>query len=215
MRTTIILFLILVSCLSFGQGNGLYKFRSENGKYGFMDKHGKIQIKAEYLFVNDFDGGICKVSKEINNKNYKWIFINTLGQITSSDKKNFRSANNYSSETKAKVGFTSDTFVPFQKNGLLGFKGDNGRVIIEPKFYKVDKFKNGVCAVRVNQVQFEVAGDYFFNALIDENGKVLIEIEMHCYMGFQGELIEFYGGPHFIGGVYYLNKNGKKINPTQ
>ena len=54
-----------------------------------------------------------------------------------------------------------------------------------------------------------------FSKLCHENGKTLIEIGMHCYMGFQGELIEFYGGGHFSGGVHYLNKNGERIIPTE
>ena len=50
LRTTIILLLILVSSLSYGQGNGLYKFLSENGKYGFMDKNGKIKVEFGGIF---------------------------------------------------------------------------------------------------------------------------------------------------------------------
>lgn len=42
---------MLVPCISYGQGNGLYKFLSANGKYGFMDKTGKIKVKAEYLYL--------------------------------------------------------------------------------------------------------------------------------------------------------------------
>jgi len=218
LRTTITILLILISGLIYAQGNGLYKFQSENNKYGFMDKNGNIKIKPEYIFVNDFDGGICKVSKEIIEGSYKWIVIDTLGKIKDSrTKKTFNSLKYSSSKTKGMTEFKSDKFFPFQKNQLLGFKDEQNKVIIEPKFYKIDKFQNGVCAVRINKVEFEFefANDYFFDALIDENGKILIEIEMHSYMGFQGDLIEFYGGPHFMGGVYYLNKNGKKINPTE
>ena len=291
MRTTILLILILVSCLTYGQGNGLYKFRAENGKYGFMDKTGKIKIKAEYLNVNDFSEGLCYVSKEVIEKGYKWIFIDTLGnkvfdiednfpetkfsdgfaRISSfeehwfvntkginefektwkdghgefkngiayvSDKKfsDFYPINtngdridtntfsridiynlrkNDSSKIKSKQEFKSDKFVPFQKDKLWGFKDSLNNVVIEPKFYKIDEFENGVCAVRINEVLIEFANDYFLDALINESGEILIEIEMHCYTGFQGELIEFYGGGHFSGGVHYLNKNGDKIIPTE
>jgi hypothetical protein len=291
LRTTIILLLILVSSLSYGQGNGLYKFQSENGKYGFMDKNGKIKVKAEYLNVGDFREGLCYVSKEVIKKGYKWIFIDTLGNKIFDIKDNFpetefsegfarissfeeqwfvnrngvnefgktwkdgheefkngiayvsdkefsdfypintkgerigtrtfsrveiyNSRKNDSLESKSKIEFKSDKFIPFQENKIWGFKDSLNNVVIKPIFHKVDKFKNGVCAVRIKEVLFETANDYFLDALIDENGKILIEKEMHCYLGFQGELIEFYGGGHFSGGVHYLNKNGEEIKPTE
>lgn len=291
MKTKITLLLILVSIFSYGQGNLLYKFKSENGKYGFLDKTGKIKIKAEYLNVGDFSEGLCYASKEIIKKGYKFIFIDTLGNKAFDIKDNFpetefsegfarissfeehwfvnrnginefgktwkdghgefkngiayvsdkefsdfypintkgerigtktfsrvviyNSRKNDSLESKSKMEFKSDKFVHFQENELWGFKDSLNNVVIKPIFYKVDKFKNGVCAVRINKREFEFANDYFLDALIDENEKTLIEIGMHCYMGFQGELIEFYGAPHFGGGVHYLNKKGQKIIPTE
>ena len=291
MRKTITIFFILASILSFGQGNGLYKFQSESGKYGFMDKNGKIKIKAEYLRVGDFSEGLCYASKEVIEKGYKWIFIDTLGNKVFDIKDNFpetefkegfarirsfdehwfvnkaginefnktwkdghgefqngiayvsdkkfsdfypiniqgerigsktfsrveiyNSRKNDSLETKNEIDYKSVNLIPFQENQLFGFKDKQGNIVIKPKFYKIDKFENGVCAVRINKIDFEFANDYFLDALIDESGKILIEIEMHCYRGFQGELIEFYGGPHLIGGVHYLNKNGEKIIPTE
>ena len=291
MRTTIIILLILTSFFTYGQGNGLYKFQSENGKYGFIDKTGKIKIKAEYLIVGDFSEGLCYVSKEVIKKGYKWIFIDTLGNKVFDIKDNFpetefsegfarissfeeqwfvnksginefgktwkggqgefkngiayvsdkqfsdfypintkgeridtktfsrveiyNSRKNDNLETKSKTEFKSDKFVPFQENELWGFKDSLNNVVIKPEFYKVDKFENGVCAVRINKREFEFANDYFLDAIIDENGKILNEIPMHCYRGFQGELIKFYGAPHFGGGVHYLNKKGEKIIPTE
>lgn len=281
----------MVSSLSYGQGNGLYKFQSENGKYGFIDKTGKIKIKTEYLIVGDFSEGLCNVSKEVIKKGYKWIFIDTLGNKVFDIQDNFpetefkegfarissfeehwfvndkginefgkkwkdghgefkngiayvsdkqfsdfypinrkgeridnklfsrveiyRSRKIDSLDNKIKTELKSDKYIPFQKNELWGFKDSLNNVVIQPVYYKVDRFKNGVCAVRINKSEFEIANDYFLDALIDENGKTLIEIEMHCYMGFQGELIEFYGAPHFGGGVHYLNKYGQKIIPTE
>lgn len=287
----ILLLIILFSNLSYGQGNGLYEFKSENGKYGFIDKTGKIKIKAEYLITGDFNEGLCYVSKEVIKKGYKWIFIDTLGNIafdikdgfpesgfndgfarisnfgehwfvnknginefgktwkdghggfkngiayvsdikysdfypinikgeridpkTISDVDPYNSHQNSHSETDNKNEFKSSKFIPFIENELWGFKDELNNVIIEPKFYLLDKFENGICAVRINKQEFEFANDYFLDAIIDEQGKVLNRIEMHCYRGFQGEFIEFYGGPHFGGGVHYLNKSGQLVIPTE
>jgi hypothetical protein len=291
LKTTIILYLILVSFLSYGQGNKLYKFQSENGKYGFIDETGKIKIRAEYLRVGDFNEGLCSVSKEVIKKGYKWIFIDTLGnkvfdikdnfpetkfnegfarisslkehwfvnrnginefgktwkdahgefkngiayvsdeqfsdfypintEGTKIDTKTFSRLEIYNSRNKdslkiiLKSEFKSDKYVSFQENNLWGFKDSLNNVVIKPIFYKVDKFENGVCAVRINKREFKIANDYFLDAIIDESGKVLNEIAMHCYLGFQGKLIEFYGASHFGGGVHYLNKKGQKIIPTE
>lgn len=289
MKNIIALIFIFSSWLCHGQGNGLYKFQAGNGKYGFMDKTGTIKIKAEYLNVGDFSEGLCYVSKEVIKNEYKWIFIDTSGEIAIDIKGGFPESNfsegfawisdngehwfvnkkginefgrswvdaygefkngiafvsdkeysdfypintkgerlskesissieiynsrkNSSLETKNKTAFKSDKFVAFEKDGLWGFKDDSNNVVIEPRFYLVDKFENGICAVRINKRDYEIANDYFLDAIIDEKGKVLNKIQMHCYRGFQGELIEFYGGPHFGGGVHYLDKKGKEVLP--
>tara|TARA_R110002012_G_scaffold183587_1_gene350016 strand:+ start:294 stop:1064 length:771 start_codon:yes stop_codon:yes gene_type:complete len=256
-----------------------------------MDKTGKIKIKAEYLRVGDFNEGLCFASKEIIKKDYKWIFIDTLGNKAFDIKDNFPetgfnegfalissleehwfvnknginefgktwkdgqgefengiafvSDKQYSDfypinlngeriddksysrieifnlrkdkkiDTKNTSAFKSDQFVPFQKNELWGFKDLQNNVVIEPNFYKVGKFENGICAVLVDKPEFIFVNDNLMNAIIDEKGNFLNHIEMHCFMGFQGELIEFYGGPHFGGGVYYLDKNGQEVRPTE
>lgn len=256
-----------------------------------MDETGKIKIKAEYLRVGDFSEGLCYASKEVTEKGYKWIFIDTLGNkvfdikdsfpetvfsngfarissfeehwfvnkngenefgktwidghgefkngITYVSDKEFsdfypintkgerigtktfsrveinNSRKNDSSATKDKSEYQSDNYVSFQENELWGFKDSLGNVVIKPTFYKVDKFKKGVCGVRVNKRDFEFANDYFLDAIINESGEILNELEMHCYLGFQGELIEFYGAPHFGGGIHYLNKQGQKVIPTK
>ncbi len=115
-----------------------------------------------------------------------------------------------------KVNHFSEGFAGVSIDGKKwGFIDQTGAFVLEPNYFKVDNFKNGVCGVVINEQEFEFANDYFIDALIDIKGKILIETEMHCYLGFQGKLIEYYGAPHFAGGIYYLNKNGEKITPTE
>jgi len=54
-----------------------------------MDKTGKIKIEAKYLIVGDFSEGLCYVSKEVIQKGYKWIFIDTLGNKAFDIQNNF------------------------------------------------------------------------------------------------------------------------------
>jgi len=175
-------------------------------EFGKTWKDGHSEFKNGIAYVSDKQFSdfypINRKGERIGNKLYSRVEIYNSRKIDSLE-------NNIKTELK------SDKYIPFQKNELWGFKDSLNNVVIQPIFYKVDKFKNGVCAVRINKREFEIANDYFLDALIDENGKILIEIEMHCYMGFKGELIEFYGAPHFGGGVHYLNKYGQKIIPTE
>jgi hypothetical protein len=404
MRINLIVILVLISFLSFGQGNGLYRFQTENGKYGFMNKTGKIIIKPKYLEVQDFSEGLCFVSKELLNNDYKWICIDTLGvevfdikdcfpetsfkegfaRISDFDanwfidhkgknvfNKTFRDGHGkfsdgyalvsenkygdkvfidihgnspaqlpYKNASSFKNGLSTyytkesgitlfdtsgtilmtnlesaeglyDELIRVKKNGKCGFidrKGNilidfqyeedrirpmdkflklntdsldalpkaksrnvglfsnglakiqidglwgfintknelvidpkfkkalsfsdglagvsidgvlwgfidtNGHFTIQPKYFNVDEFKNGVCGVRLEFQINEIGNDYLLDALINTKGEILYNNGMHCYMGFQGDLIQFYGGRDFSGGVYYLNKNGREVIPKE
>lgn len=397
---------LFVCC--FSQENKLWKFQDENGKYGFMDKTGKVIIQPEYLFVSDFKEGLAYVSKEIsrnNNRDYKWIFIDTTGRvifetddfvkegfsngfailhgengyyfvdkngnkvinkyfadirgnfsngyaIVSNEKfKNFRfidTTGNYvehlpflnptvfnsglstfhSKERLISIFDTggkiiidsiqeitdlSNEYLKLKKNGKWGFTDRNGKIIInfqydqerrkefdkvlnlntdsldvipltqyrnvgyfrnglamiqkdslwgfinlkneiviepvfkkvkefseglagvtldgklwgfidttgkfiiEPQYYEVDYFKDGVAGVMINDYLLGMrwANDYYLNAIIDTTNRVLIKEPMHCFIRFRGDLIEYYGAPHFGGGVYYIDNKGNKIIPRR
>lgn len=213
-------------------GNKVFDIKDNFPETKFNDGFVRISSFEEHWFINkkgvnefgktwkdghgEFKDGIAYVSDKQFSDFYP---INTNGERindkTYSRVEIFHLRQNDISEVKKLTEFESDQFVPFQENELWGFKDNHNNVIIEPKFYKVDRFKNRVCAVKINKNEIEFANDYFLDAIIDESGKILNEIEMHCYMGFQGELIEYYGGPHFSGGVYYLNKKGQKITPME
>ena len=278
-----ILTIFISTFLANGQGNGLYQFIGENGKYGFIDKTGQIKIEPNYLRVNDFSEGLSFVSKEVIKKGYKWICIDTLGNEVFDIADNFPETDfsngfarissfkeHWFINTKGKnefgktwkdgyqefrngIAYVSDiqfsNFYPIDTNGnrigtqtfsrlqifdktknhesppdtklisfqldsLYGFKNQLGEVIIQPMFYKVGKFENGICPVRTVYSPVEFQGGYF-NAVIDSTGRILTETEMYCYMGFQGELIEYYLGPHFSGGPHYLDKNGQLVKPKE
>ncbi len=286
MRIILIFILSVFSLTIFAQGNGLYKFRSENGKYGFIDKEGKIKIKATYLITHDFKEGLCFVSKEVIKKGYKWICIDTLGNEVFDLKDNFpetdfsegyarissftdhwfidkegknifdKSWKDGYMEFRNGVAYVSDiqfsNFYPIDKKGkrigdktysrlevfdmlkkqeqkdtlkqenliafkinkLWGFKDKGGNVVIEPMYHAVSEFKNGLCAVRIEYTEVVFQGGYF-DAVIDTQNKIVNRSKMYCYMGFKGDLIEYYSGPHFSGGPQYINKQGQSVIPTE
>lgn len=87
MKQIITLLLTLIFAIAYGQENNLYPFLSSNGKYGFMDKTGKIIIKPNYLLESNFSENLCRVAtEEIKGGGFKWVFIDTLGKQVSNIK---------------------------------------------------------------------------------------------------------------------------------
>ncbi|KIC62314.1 hypothetical protein RM51_12295 [Chryseobacterium taiwanense] len=213
-------------------GKKVFDIQDNFPQTGFNEGFAQISSFEEHWFVNKkginefgktwkdgyggFNNGIAFVSDvkfsdfyPINKKGER-IDPKTVSRIEI-----YNSRKNDNSDIKDEIELRSNKLIAFQENDLWGFKDDLNNIVIEPKFYLVDKFQNGVCAVRINKQEFEFANDYFLDAIIDEKGVILNEIEMHCYLGFQGQLIEFYGAPHFGGGVHYLNKHGQLVTPIE
>jgi hypothetical protein len=284
MRLKLTLLFFVCTNVVIGQGNGLYKFCGKNNKYGFIDKRGNIKVAPKYLIVTDFSEGLCFVSKEVIRKGYKWICIDTVGNvvfdihdnfpetgfgegfarvssftehwfINKNGKKvfnktwkdgqgNFKNGKAFVSDIEfsnfypidtngVRIGNiiysrievnkildpvalpATDTLIKFKKDSLWGFKNLKGKIVILPIYYLVDKFENGLCAVRINYQPFEVLNDRYLDAIINTNGQVVNQIPMHCYLGFRGDLIVYYGGLHFSGGVHYIDKNGQSVIPKE
>ena len=59
-----------------------------------------------------------------------------------------------------------DGIQTIERDGLFGFKRDDGTVIVEPKYRFVDQFKDGYCVV---------LHDYGQYGLIDRDGREIVE----------------------------------------
>ena len=95
-----------------------------------------------------------------------------------------------------------------------GFINTESQFVIEPQYYLVDVFENGICGVLLTDEPFYI-GDYHLNAIINKNNEILFRGEMHSYMGFKGELIQYYDMGDFRGKIHYLDKNGNMIIPNE
>lgn len=185
-----------------------YILLKRNGKWGFINKKGEIVIDFIYGVekVHQFDVPLVGYFNEglaPFKKDGLWGFINTRNEVVIEPK--YKKVNNFS-EGLAGVSVNGKEW---------GFIDKSGHYLIEPKFYLTDVFKNGICAVQLNyQGEFRSI-DYYMDGIIDTTGKVILEQEMYCYAGFNGDLIKYYGGGHFTGGVHYIDKTGKKIEPTE
>jgi len=177
-------------------------------EHWFINKKGKnIFNKTWKDGQGNFKNGVAYVS-DIQFSNFYPIDTNGKrieGSTYSRIDVNKKQSTNFEIE--------ADTLVKFKQDSLWGFKNLKGEIVIKPKYFKVDKFQNGLCAVRLNYQPFEIANDYFLDAIINTKGQIISEQPMHCYLGFQGDLIVYYGGFHFSGGVHYLDKDGQRIIP--
>jgi hypothetical protein len=210
MSSKLILVFLPFSTFAYGQTNKLYKYQEKTRRYGFIDKTGKIAFNRTWKDgYGGFQNGIAYVSNiefadfypidgkvnRIQNSLYSRIDVGKKLNTTSSSR--------------------FDTLFRIKQDSLWGFKDINGEIVIKPKYYLADKFENGLCAVRLHFQPFEALNDVFFDAIINTKGQVVSEQPMHCYLGFQGDLIVYYGGFHFSGGVHYLDKKGQRVIPRK
>jgi hypothetical protein len=62
--------------------DGLIKFEDENHLWGFLDKNGKISIKPQFDYVDDFHNGLARATMHSDNKD-KLVIINKSGEVES------------------------------------------------------------------------------------------------------------------------------------
>ncbi len=141
----------------------------ENHKCGFK-RGGKIVIKAEYDFVDDFFGDLAIVSK-----NDKYGYINKQGKVIIPLQYDFR------------LGTFHDGLAYVKKDGKYGFIDKNGKIIIPLKYDDARRFNEGLAGVKNNGkygfinkqdkvvIPFQYDSVYIFRkglALVQKDGKI-------------------------------------------
>ena len=192
-------------CLIFAQGNGLYEFIGQNGKYGFMDKTGKVVIPARYVYVEypGFSEGLAFVSeKRTTDGDHIWICIDTLGNTV------FRVGRKKEPETSFSEGYAViyNWFVDkywfvnkkgkrvFNKNFKDACEFTNGYARVESrKFgdnsYFIDKKGKYAKHLPLNGSIFNNGISYCGWKLIDTLGNVLID-DIHEWTGASNEFLK-------------------------
>ena len=116
------------------------------GRFGFVDKKGKIVIPLTFERAEDFFEGHAKVYQD-----GKWGFIDKRGKVVIDYR--FRNVSRF-----------SDGRARFEENGRYGFIDTGGRVAVEPRYEAAYDFTDGLAAV-------SVGGKWGF---IGPDGKVVI-----------------------------------------
>jgi hypothetical protein len=146
-----------------------------NGRYGYIDHHGNIVIKPQFLWATDFEIGygqvyVCGRYALIDKSGTLHSFYtprpgNRLYSDKIGDKVGFVSA---SGEVKIKPQFDealpfSDGMAAVEIGDHWGFIGTSGKVVIPPKFDGAYYFREGVGNVQVGDT----------TVFIDKTGKEL------------------------------------------
>ena len=127
----------------------------KDGKWGFIDKNGKVVIEPQFDDAGDFSEGFAQVKKD-----GKYGFIDKSGKVVIEPQFD-------------NVEYFIEGFAQVEKDGKYGFIDKNGKVI-EPQFDEVGSFSEGFVCV-------EKDGKWGF---IDKNGKVVIEPQYSSADGF-------------------------------
>ena len=119
--------------------NGAAIFVNSDGKYGAIDKSGKIIVQAQWDELADFS---CELARYRTGKarDYKYGFIDKTGKI----------AIDASFPTWDEVWSFSENLAPFRSGTKEGFIDKKGNVAIQPLYDWVGNFSEGLAVVELN-----------------------------------------------------------------
>lgn len=108
--------------------SGLFVIREggTNGKYGFIDKTGKVVIEPRYDYAEPFSDGLAKVKT-----NGQTEFIDATGKVA------FVSPTN-------RVGSFGNGFARVYDGGLNGVIDKTGKIVVAPKYFFLESLEDGL-----------------------------------------------------------------------
>ena len=182
-------FVLLV--LDFSEG--LAAFQHADGKWGYIDKTGRVVIPPTYEVAEEFHNGLAFVSSK---KGYfEGLFINSKGEILNSIKAIF-------------PFHFSDGLAPVknEKTGKWGYVDTKGNIVIKEKFDEASLFSEGLATVKIER-------KYGF---IDTEGKFVIKPQFNMSADFSYSISDFQEGlaKLQIKGKYgFIDRSGKIAIP--
>jgi len=158
------------------------------GKYGYIDKEGKIVIQPKFAAASRFAEGLAGVQNDTG----KWGFIDGSGS--------YRIQPAFEA-----VQFFSEGLAAVMQGEQYGFIDSNGKMVIEPKFAGAKGFKDGFATVvRAEKMANTVVQTSGF---IDKQGKYLVEL-----LSDAGGFSEGLAAARWMGQYFsYIDTSGKKV----
>ena len=170
--------------------NGAAICVNSDGKYGAIDKSGKIIVQAQWDRLADFSCDLARYRTGKAYVDYKYGFIDKTGKI----------AIDASFSTWDEVWSFSENLAPFRSGTKEGFIDKKGNVAIQPLYDEVGFFSEGLAAVELNdkwgyidtkgtmkiQTMYDYCTDFWEGlafvlsgstwSVIDKNGNVKISL---------------------------------------
>jgi hypothetical protein len=201
---------------------------NQNGKYGYIDKKGRIVINPQFDLALEFSEGLARVRVEIGGKQG---YIDKSGKIVINPQ--FDLADEFSQglapvlvqlgdkwgyiDKKGKMiidpqfddvglrGF-SEGLAPVKIDGKWGYIDKKGRVVIKPQFDWAWWFSEGMAEVEIDDKW----------GYIDNTGNIVVNPQFDGAYAFSEGLARVYiGGKTFLGtegGTWgYIDKTGKYV----
>ena len=167
---------------------------NKDGKWGFIDRTGKIVIPLQFDSVHDFHEGLALVTA-----NAKKLFIDASGRVVITPQ--FDIVDDFSEGLAAvNIGQTRIPNIGVISNpGKWGYIDKTGKLVIPLKFTHAEDFSEGLAGVR--------DGDR--GGFIDHAGKFVFDVPLDVTLGFHEGMV----GVLLRGMVTYFDRTGKKI-PT-
>lgn len=178
---------------------------TRNDEFQYIDSTGKVISTLTYPNAIDNSEGFSVVYAD----NDSCFFINKYGQRL--DNQYFRRAHAF-----------HEGMAAVEINDKWGFIDTTGKVIIEPKYFLVNDFSEGLASVSLKIAEKGYMLDsYFIEGFIDKLGNTIFPFEKHVDYHFKGFNEGITSGRRFIysdekkySGYYelfYMNRKGKKI----
>ena len=164
----------------------------KGGKFGFIDRTGKVVIPLQFDSANDFHEGLALVTS-----NRKTMFIDTTGKTVITPQ--FDIVNNFSEglapvnigqKRIPNLGLISDP-------GKWGYLDTAGKLVIPLKFTHAEDFSEGLAAV--------TDGDR--GGFIDHTGKFVFDVPLDVTLGFHEGVV----GVLLKGTITYFDRTGRKL----
>lgn len=183
---------------------------NEDCKWGYIDKNGKFVINPRFNDANRFENGFANikikidgvVSRAILRKNEEFI-------VFDSTEKEYLIRIYQDGTTDADI---AEGLLPhsIMENGdrRIGFIDTTGKLQIERKYSEVQRFSEGLAAVKFSKKE-DLWG------FIDSRGKVIIDPQFQYVDNFKEGLAVFRIGKYKEGTYGYIDKNGKIVVPPK
>lgn len=126
----------------------IYAAVKVDGKWGFIDQHGRYYIKPYYDALEDFSEGIAAAK---DPKNGKWGFINTEGKYVIKPQFDGLIIGNMLKMGRTAVARKfSNKRALVRENDLYGFIDMKGNLVIKPQYTDATYFSDGLSNVQIN-----------------------------------------------------------------